>query len=645
VAGHYGLVFVLSRNLNSSRRRVSPVEARREMVDQVRQGRTITDSLLFVGRSRSWYDGQRRDEPDFAVLIDSVRLRKTDLVDANKSSNIGFSEFSEKYLHAKVWPHMRNVVDLLEGKPPEWIVDGMAYEPGSAGLSRLLVNVPPNHAKSMTVTINYVTYRVALDPTINVMIISKTQEQAKKFLYGIKQRLTHPQYSDLQNAFGPADGYKATSDQWAANKIYLGGSETSGEKDPTIEAVGMGGQIYGSRASLIVLDDVVTLSNATEWPKQQDWIRQEVASRLPPGGGQLLIVGTRVAPVDLYRELRNTEHYTDRVVPWTYLAMPAVLNYAKDPKDWETLWPMSEMPLTEADTPDDDGNFQRWTGPRLNSVRNEVGPGKWSLVYQNLDVAEDAIFDPVCVRGAINGMRKPGALVSGATGHPADSQNFYRVIGIDPAMSGETATVAYAVDRRTQKRYVMDVNIMKAPTPAAIRNIIKEWSEAYKPHTVIVESNAFQLFLTKDEEIRNHLASKGIGYRPHFTGNNKQDPEFGVASLAPLFGSKEKREGQETFKFARDNLLELPDSSTNEHVKKLVEQLITWQPGVRGSKLKMDAVMALWFCEIVARETLNNSTNFTSFMHSEFTAQRDVDQRYTINLDELAAVQQHSVSF
>ena len=628
----------------SPRRRVSPPEARRELTDLVRQGRTIAEALIVVGRSRSWYDTQRRDEPDFAALIDSVRLRLTDVTDANRASDMGFSEFSEKFLNAKVWPHMQNVVDLLEGRSPSWIVDGMTFEPGSAGLSRLLVNVPPNHAKSMTVTINYVTYRVAKDPTINVMIISKTQEQAKKFLYGVKQRLTHPQYAALQNAFGPADGYKATSDQWAANKIYLGGETTSGEKDPTIEAVGMGGQIYGSRATLIVLDDVVTLSNAAEWPKQQDWIRQEVASRLPPGGGQLLIVGTRVAPVDLYRELRSVEHYTDGVVPWTYLAMPAVLNYAPLAKDWETLWPISEMPLTEADTPDADGNFERWSGPRLNSVRNEVGPGKWSLVYQNLDVAEDAIFDPVCVRGAVNGMRKPGALVSGAAGHPADSQNFYRVIGIDPAMSGETATIAYAVDRRTNKRYVMDVNIMKAPTPAAIRSLIKEWAEAYKPHTVIVESNAFQLFLTKDEEIREHLASKGIGYRPHFTGNNKQDPEFGVASLAPLFGSKTKREGQETYKFAGDNLIELPDTQS-EHVKKLIEQLITWQPGVRGSKLKMDAVMALWFCEIVARETLNNSTNFTSFMHSEFTAQRDVDQRYTINLDELAAVQQHSVSF
>lgn len=625
----------------AGRRRVSPEEARRELLDLVRQGRTIADALKVVGRSRSWYDAQRRDVQGFAVQVDAARLRLSDQAESARRSDIGFAEFSERYLGTKVWPHMQNVVDLLEGREPGWLQEGMIYEPGTAGLSRLLVNVPPNHAKSMTVTINYVTYRVAKDPNINVLVVSKTQEQAKKFLYAIKQRLTHPRYADLQVAFGPVDGYKATADQWAANKIYLGGdARDSGEKDPTIEALGMGGQIYGSRANLIVLDDVVTLSNAGEWPKQQDWIRQEVASRLPPGGGQLLVVGTRVAPVDLYKELRNPEHYTDGKIPWTYLAMPAVLRYASDPRDWETLWPLCDIPLSEGDEPDEAGLFERWSGPRLNAVRNEVGPGKWSLVYQNLDVAEDAIFDPVCVRGAVNGMRKPGALVSGAAGHPADSQGFYRVIGIDPAMAGDTAAVAYAVDRRTQKRYVMDVHVMTAPTPAAIRELIRSWADVYRPHTVIVESNAFQLFLTQDEEIRSFLASRGIAYRPHHTSNNKQDPEFGVASLAPLFGTKTKKDNQETVKHSGDNLIELPDQSRSEHVKKLVEQLITWQPGVSGKNLKMDTVMALWFCEIVAREVLMQSSNVKTFMVNPFASQRDVESRFVINLDELAASEQ-----
>lgn len=622
-------------------RNLTPEEARKELIDLVRQGRTIADALKVIGRSRSWYDTQRREAQGFAAYVDNARFRTADLAEDARSGLSDFAEFSEKYLGAKVWDHMLNVVDMLEGKEPRWVHPAMTYEKGSGGLSRLLVNVPPNHAKTMTITINYVTYRIVKNPNINVIVISKTQEQAKKFLYAIKQRLTHPRYADLQAAFGPADGYKATADMWSANKIYLGGDiRESDAKDPTVEAIGIGGQVYGARADLIVLDDVVTLSNANEWAKWQEWIRQEVASRLPPGGGQLLIVGTRVAAVDLYKELRNPQHYTDGVVPWSYLSMPAVLEYADNPKDWKTLWEKSEQPLTETDVPDENGYFDRWTGERLTAVRNEAGPSKWSLVYQNLDIAENAIFDPMCVRGAVNGMRKSGALIAGAAGHPDNAQNFYRIIGIDPAMSGDTAAVAYAVDRRTHKRYVMDVHVMSSPTPAAIRSLIREWTDAYKPHTVIVESNAFQLFLTQDEEIRNFLATRGINYRPHYTGNNKQDPEFGVASLAPLFGTVIKRDGNNNnLKHNGDNMIELPDSSRNEHIKKLIEQLVTWQPGVQGKRLKMDAVMALWFCEIVARDVLLTSANVPNFLKSEFTPRQEIEDRYIVNLDDLAAAQ------
>ena len=56
--------------------------------------------------------------------------------------------------------------------------------------------------------------------------------------------------------------------------------------------------------------------------------------------------------------------------------MPAVLESKEDPKDWVTLWPKSEQTLMEDDVPDEDGNFERWSGERLSQVRNEVGPSK-----------------------------------------------------------------------------------------------------------------------------------------------------------------------------------------------------------------------------------------------------------------------------
>lgn len=616
--------------------KLTPEVARARLMEYVRQGRSIAEALSIVGRSRSWYEEARRKDRAFAAAMDAARMRVQDLAAQNRASGITFTEFSERYLNQRVWPHMGNVVDLLEGRDPSWLHDSMIYEKGTAGLSRLLVNVPPNHGKTITITVNYVTYRVAMNPAINVIVVSKTLDQAKKFLYAVKKRLTHPAYADLQVAFGPADGYRATADQWTQTKIYLSTEENeTGSKDPTIEALGMGGQIYGSRANLIVLDDVVTLSNAGEWEKQMDWLRQEVASRLPPGGGQLLVVGTRVAAIDLYKELRSPEHYTGGRVPYTYLAMPAVLEYAEDPRDWVTLWPKAEQPEDEAQLPDKDGLFDRWTGPRLDEVRNEAGT-KWPLVYQNLDVAEDAIFNPVCVRGAVNGMRAPGPLIGSAAGHPPNPEGFYRVIGLDPAMSGETAAVALAVDRRTNKRYVMDVSIMPAPTPAAIRALLREWADRYHPNVVVVESNAFQLFLTKDEQIREFMASRGIAYRPHHTGNNKVDPDFGVASLAPLFGSLEANPGNRGFKFAGDNLIELPDIRRSEATRKLIEQLITWAPGLRGDKHKQDAVMALWFAEIVAREVLHSGSNQTNFYSDEWTSSGDLDSRYVIDLEALA---------
>ena len=55
---------------------------------------------------------------------------------------------------------------------------------------------------------------------------------------------------------------------------------------------------------MIIVDDAVTLKNANEFEKQIRWLTQDVRSRLNPTG-KLIVIGTRVASVDLYRELRN----------------------------------------------------------------------------------------------------------------------------------------------------------------------------------------------------------------------------------------------------------------------------------------------------------------------------------------------------
>jgi hypothetical protein len=407
--------------------------------------------------------------------------------------------------------------------------------------------------------------------------------------------------------------------------VYLGSAlRDSSEKDPTLQALGVKGRIYGNRADLILIDDSVVLSNANEYESQIRWLQQEVITRIGPGG-RIVISGTRVDPVDLYREIRDPNRYPDGVSPWTYLAQPAVLEFDDDPKKWKTLWPRSDRPWTgTTDEADADGLYPRWDGPHLAHRRKMLDAKTWSMVYQQMDVSEDAIFSAEDVRACVNGRRNHGLIVGDNKYHerPMGMADLYVICSMDPAMAGETATIAYAVDIKTGKRFVLDAHRMAAPRPSEIKNLIMAWTEKYNPQCWVIEKNAFQLYLTRDEEIRTFLANRGCSMLEHYTGTNKIDPDFGVASIAPLF---------------TERVISLPSSHNAEGVKALVEQLVTWRPGVKGSKLVQDLPMALWFAELRARAVLDQALGRSwSHMDSKFVPRYRTAKQLVVRVGELS---------
>ncbi len=101
--------------------------------------------------------------------------------------------------------------------------------------------------------------------------------------------------------------------------------------------------------------------------------------------------------------------------------------------------------------------------------------------------------------GTIDGMRKSGRLTPGYPGHPKDLNGFSIICGLDPAMIGDTAAICYAVDRGSNKRYIIDAIKISRPSPADIRDLIFNWTSLYGPSEWIVERNAFQSFLTQEE--------------------------------------------------------------------------------------------------------------------------------------------------
>jgi hypothetical protein len=474
--------------------------AKRIILGCVSEGMTIEAACGSAGKSIKTYEYYRRTDKIFADKIDRTRLGLKDKSFASSDvHDMTFAEFRQKFLHSRTFPHQQNIVDVIEGREPGWLHPSMKFEPGLAA-NRILINIPPNHAKSITITVDYVTWQVCRNPNFRVLIVSQTQQLAADFLYAIKQRLTHPMYQELQTAYAAGVGFNSKSASWQATRVTFGDElRESSEKDPNIEAVGIGGQIYGKRADMIIVDDAVTLKNANEFEKQIRWLTQDVRSRLNPTG-KLIVIGTRVASVDLYRELRSEDRYPGGLVPWKYLAMPALLEADEDPDKWVTLWPFSDAPFdgqAEADK-NEEGLYPRWSGRNLYNERQAMDTSTWALVYQQQDISENAAFDPVCVKGSIDGMRKSGRLEPGYPGHPKDLSGFSIICGLDPAMVGDTAAICYAIDRSSNKRYIVDAIKITGPSPAQIRELIFNWTSLYSPSeyysrsTTLVRINGMQ---------------------------------------------------------------------------------------------------------------------------------------------------------
>ncbi len=602
----------------------------------LKAGKTIKQACGDLGITEEQYKYMRRSDPNFRSDMDQLRLIATsgEKAEENRRSIAPFPEWCEEYLDTKLFNHHLQWYDLLERRPPRGLHESQTYIPNDPDY--LLINTPPEHAKTTTITVNYVTYRICQDPNIRVILVSHTETMAKRFLQGIKDRLAsqNRNYQKLQVDFGPEGGFDSESASWSATQIYVSSqSRDSGEPTPTVQALGIGGAIYGNRADLIILDDCVINKNAHEYAKQMHWLQTEVYSRLADPGGQILLVGTRLAPVDLYGEIMKPEYYGEEDPPWTYLAQPAVLAFDEDPAKWETLWPKSNRPPVSVKgrveaIQDDDGLWPMWTGEKLLRKRRALSPRAWALTYQQEQFSADAIFDTKKVNACVDGMRPVGPMTPNQPVHmghrPNGMAGTYVIGGFDPAMTGNSAAVIIALDRQTGVRWVVDCWTKGSLKPEDIFNKIKELTIAYNVNEWRIEKNAMNMMVTQDRDINNFLRQRGIVLREHFTGANKWDADFGVASMSTLFEGADR--GQ--------HLIRLPRKS-NEGVKALVEQLTTWEPtppGVR-TKRKTDCVMALWFAEIAARDLIQNSQGGTFKPNNPYLSPRDKLKQMTVDLN------------
>lgn len=334
------------------------------------------------------------------------------------------------------------------------------------------------------------------DPSLRIAIVSNTARQAEKVLRSIKRYIEHS--PELHVIFPEL---RPTADQWASHSITVRRRTTS--KDPSIQTLGIHGNILGARLDRLILDDLLDIDNTRTPHGREDcfaWVQANCLSRLD-AEARVLVVGTAFHPEDALHRLARLPGFKAFRYP--------VVTDAGEPR-----WP------------------ERWPATRIQQMRDTLGPLEFAR--QLLCVArsdDEARFkkewlDTCLARG--NGKQ----LCYGMDKLPS---GFKTYTGVDLAIQQKDAsdlTCLFTIAAHPNgDREVLNIESGKWSGPEIVTRII----ETHRRYLSIcvVENNAAQDFII--QFARGQFA---VPIRPFTTGRNKAHPEFGVESVAAEMAGK-----------------------------------------------------------------------------------------------------------
>jgi predicted phage terminase large subunit-like protein len=235
------------------------------------------------------------------------------------------------------------------------------------GNRRLLLMAFRGAGKSTIVGL-FVTWLLATDPNLRIMVLAADIALAKKMVRTVKRIVErHPWTDDLR---------PAKADQWAAEQFTV--NRTLELRDPSMLARGIGANLTGSRADVVICDDVEVPRTSDTAPKRADLRERlgEIDYLLVPGGLQLY-VGTPHSYYTIYadtprREIGEEAPFLDGFVR---LELPV-----QDGNE-NSVWP------------------SRFSNDAIARIRRATGPNKFAsqMMLKPVNIA-DGRLDPDLLR-------------------------------------------------------------------------------------------------------------------------------------------------------------------------------------------------------------------------------------------------------
>lgn len=172
-------------------------------------------------------------------------------------------------------------------------------------IKRLLIIAPPESAKTTWAISAYLGCRIGFFPEQSVIIGSSSGAVAEKRSMSLRTMVDGQMWKETFSGLKRAKGMKWDPMEWS---IAPSGVPYSGRLHPTVAAYGTGGAITGSRAHLVLADDLLDFENSRTAHQRdlvEKWLHNSLLSRLISGRGRAVIIGTAWHPSDIYSKARR----------------------------------------------------------------------------------------------------------------------------------------------------------------------------------------------------------------------------------------------------------------------------------------------------------------------------------------------------
>jgi hypothetical protein len=361
---------------------------------------------------------------------------------------------------------------------------------------RLIIWAYMEAGKSFNMSVARTLWMLGRDPSLRIAIVSNTSIQAAKIARLIARYIEESE--ELHRVF--PDLMPDSSMPWNSEQLTV--KRPTMAAQPSIQIVGIGSNIQGSRIDIAILDDVLNRDNTrTDHMRKDsmDWYLKTIPGRMTRRG-RIIVIGNAFHPQDLMHALAKNRS-------WHAFKFPI------QKRDGSSSWP------------------EVWPPERIQKRREELGPieSKSQLDCDALDDATSRFkrdwIDKCKARG--EGKHMVYALRAVPPGCKV-------YIGVDLAVGR----------KKTNDRTVYFVILIH---PNGDRQVL--WIEAGRlmadeiMNMVVDLSQRFQgIFVVENVSAQDYLVQlltkwTAIPIIPFTTGKNKADPSFGVEAMGVEFAN------------------------------------------------------------------------------------------------------------